>query len=348
MITPATVHFTWLPPANGFEWISAHPVAIDWSIENRKTLVLTPKGIPMGWDLYGREEGAYEPLSKASGLFRELAAVEPEPDAVMAFADQYGPLTRGQLFVPVDSKQTWPKPPATCKLAYAYLRPKSDEGQEASLWEGAWHMKGAVSGDSFSYWQENIRALKALVALWDAIGKRDLAAIEKHARLTKRGNRQSIVLVDDEGQIEEPITFTPPSKLTLHSAAEYALIKTIAARIYYTTSIDLFPPGSARSRKLAVVPQSLRDAIWLQFGLAVLEQKKFRSCDVCARPFEVSPQVARTNRTLCSPACKARAHRQRRDQALKLADKGMTARQIAKRVGSQLSTVEKWLKEKKG
>ena len=348
MITPAVVYFTWLPPANGFEWVAAHPVANDWSIENRKTLVLAPKGFPMGWEHYGREEGAYEPLAVASGLFRELAAVEPEPDAVMAFADQYGPLTRGQLFVPVDSKQKWPKPPATCKLAYGYLRPQSEEGQEANLWAGQWHMKGAVSGDSFSDWQENIRALKTLVALWDAIGQRKVPAIEKHARLTKRGNRQSIVLVDDEGPLGEPLTFAPPSKLTLQAAAEYALIKAIAGRINYSTSIDLFPPGSPHSRKLAVVPQSLRDAIWLQFGLAVLEQKKFRSCEVCGRPFEVSPQVARTNRTLCSPACKARAHRQRRDQALKLADKGMTAKQIAKRVGSQLSTVEKWLAERQG
>lgn len=60
-----------------------------------------------------------------------------------------------------------------------------------------------------------------------------------------------------------------------------------------------------------------------------------------------SPQVARTNRTLCSNACKAKAHRQRREQALELAAKGLTPRQIAKQVGSQLSTVQKWLEERK-
>jgi hypothetical protein len=135
--------------------------------------------------------------------------------------------------------------------------------------------------------------------------------------------------------------------LTLQQAAEHALIRALDTHTVDCASISLYGPTSPHHTKLAIVPRSLRDAIWLHFALAVIGHKKYGACDVCGKPYEISPQVARTNRTLCSAACKARAHRQRRDLAIKLAAEGRTPRQIAKQVGSQLSTVQKWLTEKK-
>ena len=347
MFSPAIIHFTWMPPALGMEWVQAHRVKDDWSLEESATSVLSPKGFPMLWKYYGENKDEYEPLKDNSGLFRELAAVELTPEAISAFATRYGPLTRGQLHVPVEHRSNnYPQPPADCKLVYSYFSSLSPEGLEADNWEASWHLRGAVSGDSLATWTENIRLLRALIAVWESIGQ-GRKAVARYAEFSLQDGNQTIVLKDEDGPIGDSIRFDKASKVTIEVAAEHALIDAIAKRVRYANSISLYPPESIHSRKLAIVPRSLRDAIWLQFGLAVLENKKYRSCEICGKPFEVSPGVGRTNKTLCSPACKARAHRQRRDQALALAKKGVSAKDIAQRLGSQLSAVKKWIAEKK-
>ena len=352
MITSTVVFFRWQPPASGHRWVNAHPVTDNWSIAREKLQVLTPCGFPMFWETYGKPEAEYEPLESASGLFRELAALDPTPEAILTFADKYGPLTSGRLFVPEGKHGKLPRPPLPRSYTQGPVRPvngrKADE--EELEWTGKWLVNGAIAGDSLEHWQENIRALKALVGLWDALQQRDQKGIESVARFTWQDKKRVIGLVDVLGKpLHHPIRFDQPTSdsLTLSRAAGHALIRALGECISPSSAISLFPPGSRHEHRLAIVPQSLRDAIWLQFAFAVLENKTYRECEVCGKPFEISPQVARTSRTLCSAACKARAHRQRRDQALKLANQGMTARQITKRVGSQLSTVQKWLSEAK-
>jgi hypothetical protein len=348
MITSATVYFTWTPPASGHYWASARPVNANWSIAKRPTQVLVAKGLPPTFRPYGKKGGQYQPFETASGLFRELANVAPEPDAILAFADRYGPLTLGSLFVPVDLNRPFPKPPATCSLAHLEL-PTTKEWRDAVLWAGEWNMRGALSGDRLDRWQANIRALQVLVRLWDALKADSRKGIEKYAQLHKTDGRTSMVVIDETGnQLDEPIEFAPDNRdLSLQVAAEHALARAVDKRFSDSSAVSLYPPRSRHSRKLAIVPRTLEAGIWLQFALAIAEDKRFRDCEVCGRPFEISPQVARTNRTLCSNACKAKAHRHRREQALELAAKGLTPRQIAKQVGSQLSTVQKWLGERK-
>ena len=349
MFTHTDVYFAWSPPANGHRWVSARPVNDNWSLENAETLVLTARGVPPGWEFHGKEGGFYEPLEAATGLFLELARTDPVPDAIVAFADRYGPLTSCRLFVPLDAKAKLPKPPPNCSLANHRLLPESEAGVVAGNWAGMWIVRGAVFGDSLKAWQDNIRAMKSLVALWEALRKNNRKSIEKYTKFEKNGQHRSLLVVDDAGApVNEPLSFTPDSKITLQWAAEHALLGAITKRFSDGASVSLSPAESRDRSKLAIIPRSLEAAIWIQFGLAVVETKTHRNCDVCGRPFEVSPQVARTNRTLCSSACKAKAHRQRRDRALKLAAQGLKPRQIASRVGSQLSTVQKWLKTEKG
>ena len=348
MITSTIVTFHWQPPAGGHRWVQAHPVTDNWSITRETVQVLRAVGFPMFWETYGKPETKYEPLEKASGLFRQLAALEPSPEAILAFADQYGPLTPGRLFVLEGKHGKLPRPPLPRSFTTSPIRPVNTGRAEELKWIGQWLFGGAVPGDSLEFWQQNIRALKALVDLWDALKNRDRKAIEQVAHFTWQGKKRVISLVDGLGTpLDEPIRFDQASSetLTLPRAAEHALIGALARFTSNAASISLFPPGSRNERRLAIVPRSLRDAVWLQFALAVLENKTFRECEVCGKAFEISPQVARTSRTLCSAACKARAHRQRRDQALKLASQGVAAKQIAKRVGSKLSTVQNWLSQ---
>ena len=169
MITSTVVAFRWQPPAAGHRWVNAHPVTDNWSITREEVQVLRPSGFPMFWETYGRSGGEYEPLETASGLFRELAALDPGPDGILAFADQYGPLTSGRLFVLEGKHGKLPRPPLPRSLTASPVRPLNTGNADELEWSGQWLLGGAVAGDSLEYWRENIRALKALVGLCSSI-----------------------------------------------------------------------------------------------------------------------------------------------------------------------------------
>src|SRR5262249_45147365 len=90
---------------------------------------------------------------------------------------------------------------------------------------------------------------------------------------------------------------------------------------------------------LRVLPRTLLDAIWFQFGLAVSGHKKYRRCAVCQDWFELSPEVARTNRRFCSVACKNRAFRERKEHARRLHAGGKALRDIARELETTVSVV---------
>jgi len=96
-----------------------------------------------------------------------------------------------------------------------------------------------------------------------------------------------------------------------------------------------------------VVPESLLGALWLQFALAVAGNKKYRACGACGQWFEVSPDVARTSRSYCKEACRARAYRARKDRAQAMAAEGKSIKQIAEELGSDEKTVTGWLLQNK-
>ncbi|QDU28507.1 hypothetical protein ETAA8_36090 [Anatilimnocola aggregata] len=347
LITSAVVSFQWPLPPDGFQWRDLRPVSDSWSVERKSDRVLVSNDFRMSFLGLNTKSIKYQPLD-SSGLFRELAALDPSPEAIQQFANRYGALTGGRLFVPQDKEERMLKPTSDVRLSRYYEEALFAGMTEAKTTIKHWVMRGAVFGDSLGYWREEIHKLRALIGLWDSLRNSNRSGIEKFAQFGWNGKLRTINVVDEDGKALARVrTFTQEAsaKLTLAAAAEHALTDVLSDLTANTSGILLFPHESRYRRKLAIVPKSLRDAIWLQFALAVLENKKYRSCEVCGKSFEVSPQVARTTRTLCSSACKQKAHRLRRDQCVKFAEQGLTAKQIAKRVGSQLSTVENWLQE---
>jgi predicted nucleic acid-binding Zn ribbon protein len=103
------------------------------------------------------------------------------------------------------------------------------------------------------------------------------------------------------------------------------------------------PHPSVAWGELRFVPATLIDAVWLQFAEAVCGDKNFRECLVCGKPFEISPDVARTNKLLCSDSCKMRAYRQRKAKSAELWDQGYSVQEVAGALGSDVKKVAKWL-----
>ncbi|MBA3483182.1 MAG: hypothetical protein H0T51_15345 [Pirellulales bacterium] len=96
---------------------------------------------------------------------------------------------------------------------------------------------------------------------------------------------------------------------------------------------------------LRTITYNLLDVMKLQLVEAIVEKKSYRTCEQCAKPFEVSPQVNRSDRVYCSDNCRVKAYQRRRKQAIAMRAKGDTLREIAKKLGSDVPTVKKWVGE---
>jgi hypothetical protein len=96
-----------------------------------------------------------------------------------------------------------------------------------------------------------------------------------------------------------------------------------------------------------IVPVNLLGAIYLQFAYAVGEDKQYQQCGHCKKWFELAPGLNRADRLFCSDSCRVMAYRARRLRAFQLWAEGKQVREIAKEVGSSVSTVKNWIKKSK-
>lgn len=342
------VWFEWERFALDVKWVSARAVGDDWSIGDVVHDVLVHDGQPLDQPIKGLKRRTFKPYDESSGLFRDVAVMEPSREAIRAFVLKHGPLTYGGLFVPVDLKRRLPRPRKGVSLSLLSSAQDHPRWFDAVMLRHEWRQSGAVQGDSLSDWKTLIREMKTFVMVWDAIRQRRSKVLERQVHLSTQKGAESVTILDEAGiAVDGPRRFTDDdlSGLTLVQAAESCLTSVLAQRVSVGNSLTMYPPESRQRGRLAIVPRTLYDAIWLQFVLAFSGSKKYRACEVCGRNFEITPSIARKNRLLCGDACKTRAHRQRQQQAIALAQQGRTPSQIAEQVGSKIETVEGWIKQ---
>ena len=150
-----------------------------------------------------------------------------------------------------------------------------------------------------------------------------------------------------EGQEVRGFGVTFPTKSIDHRnpiAVTQALVTT---EIMRNLTIGLAPVIQPHANigwgELRFLPKCLIDAIWLQFAEAVCGNKTYRQCLTCGKPFELSPDVARTSRLFCSDSCKMQSYRQRKIKTADLWDQGYPVQEIAEAVGSDAAYVRKWV-----
>ncbi len=90
---------------------------------------------------------------------------------------------------------------------------------------------------------------------------------------------------------------------------------------------------------------NLLSAMRLQLVDAITEEKRYRKCEHCSKPFEVSPQVNRSDRMFCSDNCRVKAYYRRKQKAVTLREEGRSLREIAAEIGSDMQTLKSWLKD---
>jgi hypothetical protein len=84
---------------------------------------------------------------------------------------------------------------------------------------------------------------------------------------------------------------------------------------------------------------------YLQIAEAIADLKQYRNCEFCNKPFEVSPQVNRSDRLFCSDNCRVKAYQRRKKKVIDLRKSGKSLSEIAKTTNTQFATVKDWTKD---
>jgi hypothetical protein len=288
----------------------------------------------------------YQALRQYTGLFRDFVATAPTKEGIRVFANKYG-LLGGDITYPI-----------------VFRTPQSPNDVEPG------------HGEPLSAWIREILVMRQVVTLWDLAHAGDVKGLSQYIHWREEG-----VLYDSHPHLEEKLPL-PIALGILHFAEENgpplyhrrAWIATSTAhpellqqfssgdvvqpaRYYVQRGVNEYLQGHVSARllwadrrtrlDLCFVPESLKDALWLQFAHAIAGNKDYRPCVECATWFELSPKVARADKRYCSRVCRNRAYQQRVAQAQALFAEGVTLEKIARQLDTGVKEVEGWSARKR-
>ena len=337
--------FQWQVHTKGYQWIETSWDSLLPPEERAGTVwCLVPT---LGEDAQPPPLQNYRPLHTKTALFRTFAQKAPTRDDICEFANQYG-LLGGEIDTGV--LLSWPQKP---------------------------HRRIPLRGICFDRWVYEQLLMRHVISLWDMLRKNNLDGLSHHVRWygQDRVYYQSIPGVP----AAEPVGRFPESQLIwdTHGTAQLEIKAWIAAPWYDAHMLDGLKAGELvkptwcfmqrvinerlkrsvapqivwdvtdKALILRFMPRSLRGALWLQLAQAIDGKKEYRQCKEsrCQAWFELAPQVARTDKQFCSNACKTHAYRERQHHARQLYAEGQTVQSIAQQVGSDIGTVQKWLRQ---
>jgi hypothetical protein len=295
------------------------------------------------WLARGPGPFPYHPLHDHTGLFRTFGETPPTEEGILGFARRFGLLLDARTGL---VRREW--------------RRGGRRGETGSL-------ALLPHQEPFDLWNEQITRMHAAVKVWAALEEGDEGRLAHHLRWSADAAGPCAVEFDSHPQLPPGASPPPP---------DLRIVDRVAARDDATGAFSLLspgdPPGVARlwlaqltnralggslragitleaggTMALRLSPTNLLQAIWVQFGLAVSGRKNHRRCSVCKDWFELSPEVARTNRLFCSVACRNRAYRGRKEQARRLHAEGKTLREIARELDTTESVVRGWVDRRK-
>jgi hypothetical protein len=272
-------------------------------------------------------------LADTPEAFREFASLPEEEEEILAWARRFGLLGEFRTF--------------------------EVEGRK-------------VHGEAAESWFSHIRRMRHGVTLWDMVraGNReglaelfrwdgthfvsvvrpDLFTIEnplpKRLRGLPAGVNRPWVLTPE--QLEIQCGFRPdPGDVVQGAQAFLAVQLNLELRGLSGVSVRL--EGLQKGRNRLVVSPSHHEPLWramtLQFAQAIDADQVFNQCPVCGKWFLLEAGVNKADRVTCSAACRNKAYRQRKAEAVRLAEAGKRPGEIANELGSDAKTVKGWIAE---
>lgn len=318
-----SVLFSWHVPKAGFRWTDSHSIP---PVHDRREPFLTIGRNPDDRSAWAKR---YRPLEQYTGLFRVFAEVEPQREAILAFAERFGSLG-GALTTSIP----------------LYDRPLG---------------KGYASGwgESLREWAGEIMAMRWAVELWEAARHGDEQELRSRIiwdddRMRVRFETHPHVAPAETLQIREPATwatiamegdgmleqFVPgdvvqPALFHVQQLANKHLRGQVSPRLLWDeerTRLHLF-----------LVPEGLIGGLWLQFARAIQRDNEFRRCLECDLWFELAPGTARSDKLYCSNACRTKGYRRRQAEAVRLHGEGRQVAVIAEQLQTEVEIVRGWI-----
>ncbi len=335
--------FTLAVPDAGYRWAN---LGVS-SSAGQPERVLVEEGEPG----LGRRR-RYAPFVEAPALFREFAALRPTEADILTFANRWGRLGEGPL-VTGDT----PLAGHPAELFLAWLRSISEMRQAVWLWNRLTsktpeeqrqlhhHVKWAKDEDGIT---SVVFDSHPHLSPRQAMGDDGFLRVAKPIASDHRGR-------DGLAQYELG-DVSQPARTFLASLVNAALDRRVSAQVF----------GDDRSERmesegklpvmfsLQLVPSCLYAALWLQLARVMTADKRQRQCPGCDRWFEVqvrpgpNERAVRADKQYCRPACRLRAYRKKRDEAIRLHADGKKVKEIAQALETGVGLVKKWVAKKKG
>jgi hypothetical protein len=199
--------------------------------------------------------------------------------------------------------------------------------------------------DDLLSWKEAIVQMNFVVTVWEAL------ATENWTRL-----RSFLSKIPAEMMFRPKIDAKRASDGELVNACVYLLYHEVASRTFAWIFGDLphLPTmpvtlwhSQAKRLVLKLSPPSLLHAMYLQLANAIRGNKRYQQCEACGRWFELAPGLNRSDRQTCSDSCRVKLYRIRQQRAKELHSKRWSLKRISKKLGSDISTIKKWLSQNK-
>jgi len=292
-----------------------------------------------------------------SGLFLRFAELKESKSAVLAFANEFGNLSRRQGFVSqlYGDGRGAETDPSIVKIPEVLQRHAVAEPLD-------------VDGLRGWYWM--IREFRFLVALWRKVAEAEstgsVDGLESYVRLQTDEDGDPEVVTDHRlgvsdrfdwhrtgqtGAYAGPVKKGEPREAVILRAASSHL-QMVVDRHLAKSSIEIGFAFNSASRRpaLRVRPLSLRAGLWLQFAEAVAGNVMYVQCVECGKWFALShsgdatKRRTRSTKKYCSTRCRGILYRDKR-RARTMESEGKSQEEIAEILNRRRTDIKRWILE---
>jgi len=345
----------------GYCWFDTEEIV---GLKTDRAPIATDTGEPDFVLSTGLPAGTYEfeSYSPEPNLFLLFADTPDTRDAIKGFADQFGLLglnqADGAVMLAVGPWYGSPRKRAISagELFSAWRREAREMRQAVGLWSA---LREAQSGDmaklslhigwprdDFVYYDSHPGLpLPAGARLWGIPGRYP-------ARIagSREVDLRTLAVIASKAHNPEWLRFFHAGDCV--RPAQYYLQKIVNEHLKTHVSPQLlWNVKGGRPDKLGLffVPESLLGLMWLQLAEAINGNRTYRQCATCKTWMVISPESTgkRSSRLTCSNACRMKVYYGRMVQARHLARQGLSAREIARQLGTTSDTVHGWIRKSK-
>ena len=312
------IDLKWTVPVQGFMWIERPGIRPG----GRGKLVTTLGRWLIPCDSVSPPDGRSYNTANCPALFRSFAELATTEEAVASFANEYGFLTDGQARV-LRAIDCTPRGESLDLWANEIrdMRHVLRWAERARVRDHRWLAQFLTiqRGSDGEELLHKFHDSKSFGELLIASNNRNPAVLEhfRAGRITQTAQETLVTLLNERLQV---------CRVQIQLRSRLGI------------SVDSGRPWSEQS----FVPEDLLSALWAQVAQAVHGAKEYRQCEHCSEWFELTEQ-RRGDAKFCRDACRSRAYRARKMKAIHLKQQGVTERDIAKQLQTDVNTVKSWI-----